>query len=112
MTLPDKLQNPGYRKGFVRSKIDIRLPFQMRAMLESRGWNKSDLARRTGMTEHRISGILLGRTRPDVEALLRFSEAFDCGIIVRFAPFSELVQEENSLDPNLRIPPFSEDTPC
>lgn len=106
-----KLKDPRYRKAFVASQINIGIPFQVRALLKTRGWTQEQLAERAGMLQPRISAILKpGKTRPNIETLRRLAEAFDCGLSIQFVPFSELVQRSERFDPeNLDIPPFDEE---
>lgn len=87
-----KLRDATYRRAFVASQISIGIPFQIRGLMKSRGWKQSELAERTGMLQPRISAMLKpGKTKPNVETLRRIAEAFDCALMVRFVPFSELV---------------------
>ncbi len=106
-----KLKDPEYRKAFVASQINISIPFQIRGLLKSRGWRQEDLATRAGMRQPRISALLSpGEARPNIETLRRLAEAFDCGLQVRFVPFSELVNRSETFDPdNFSIPTFDED---
>jgi transcriptional regulator with XRE-family HTH domain len=97
----DKLRDPEYRQAFVASQINFGIPFQIRAMLKARpGWTQQTLAERTDMLQPRISGLMTpGKTRPNIETLRRVAEAFDCGLVVRFAPFSELLRWSENFDP-------------
>ena len=107
-----KLRDPEYRKAFVASQINIGIPFQIRALLKSRpGWTQTTLAERTGMLQPRISGLMTpGKTRPNIETLRRVAEAFDCGLMVRFAPFSELARWSEDFDPeSFNVPAFADD---
>jgi transcriptional regulator with XRE-family HTH domain len=106
-----KLEDPAYRGAFVASQINIGIPFQIRALLKARGWTQEKLAERTGMLQPRISAILKpGKVRPNIETLRRIAEGFDCGLLVRFAPFSELVRWSDSFDPErFNIPSFADD---
>src|SRR5690242_1086142 len=107
--LVDKLANSEYRKAFVASQINIGIPFQIRGLLKSRpGWTQQKLAQLTGMLQPRISGLMTpGKVRPNIETLRRIAEAFDCGLIVRFAPFSELARWSEEFDPeNFSVPDF------
>jgi transcriptional regulator with XRE-family HTH domain len=111
--IAEKLRDPEYRKSFVASQINVGIPFQIRALLKSRpGWTQATLAERTGMLQPRISGLMTpGKTRPNIETLRRVAEAFDCGLIVRFAPFSELARWSEDFDPEtFSAPAFPEDT--
>jgi transcriptional regulator with XRE-family HTH domain len=108
----DKLADPEYRKAFVASQISIGIPFQIRGLLKSRpGWTQATLAERTGMAQPRISELMTpGKVRPNIETLRRIAEAFDCGLVVRFAPFSELAEWWEKFDPvSFSVPSFADD---
>ncbi|HLY18357.1 MAG TPA: helix-turn-helix transcriptional regulator [Bryobacteraceae bacterium] len=109
----DKLHTPEYRAAFVASQINIGIPFQLRALLKTRGKTQEWLAERAGMRQPRISGLLSpGKTRPNIETLRRLAEAFDCGLAVRFVPFSELVSWSESFDPeSFTVPGFDDEVP-
>jgi transcriptional regulator with XRE-family HTH domain len=109
--LVEKLRNPDYRKAFVASQININVPFQIRALLKARGKTQEWLATKTGMRQPRISGLMTpGKTRPNIETLRRIAEAFDCGLVVRFAPFSELAKWSDEFDPEqFNVPMFADD---
>lgn len=110
--LRQKLADPEYRAGFVASLLNIQIPFQVRALLKSRAWTQEMLAKRTNMLQPRISGIVTpGKTRPNIETLRRIAEAFDCGLLVKFVPFSELAKWSEDFDPeNFTVPAFENDT--
>jgi transcriptional regulator with XRE-family HTH domain len=107
----EKLRDPEYRKAFVASQINIGIPFQIRALMKSgvRNWRQEELARRTGMLQPRISAMLRpGKTKPNIETLRRIADAFDCGLMVRFVPFSELVRWSERFDPDaFAVPDFA-----
>ena len=106
-----KLRDREYRKAFVASQINIGIPFQVRALLKSRGWTQEQLAERAGMLQPRISAILKpGKARLNIETLRRLAEAFDCGLSIQFVPFSELVRRSERFDPeNVDILSFAEE---
>ena len=106
-----KLRDPEYRKAFVSSQINIGIPFQIRGLLQSRGWKQEDLVKRTGMLQPRISALLTpGKVRPNIETLRRLAEAFDCGLEVRFVPFGELVHWSESFNPeHFNVKSFDEE---
>ena len=106
-----KLRDHAYRSAFVASQINIGIPFQIKALMKTRGWTQEKLAERTGMLQPRISAILKpGKVRPNIETLRRIAEAFDCGLLVRFAPFSELARWSDSFDPEqFNVPAFDND---
>jgi transcriptional regulator with XRE-family HTH domain len=109
--LVDKLRDPEYRAAFVASQINFGIPFQLRALLKARGKTQEWLAEKAGMLQPRISGLLSpGKTRPNIETLRRLAEAFDCGLAVRFVPFSELASWSEEFDPeSFNIPSFDQD---
>src|SRR5580698_1488306 len=107
--IDEKLNDQSYRQAFVASQINIGIPFQIRALLKSRpGWTQATLAEKAAMRQPSISGLLTpGKTRPNIETLRRIAEAFDCGLIVRFAPFSELAKWSEEFDPeSFNVPSF------
>jgi len=106
-----KLRDLEYRKAFVASQISIGIPFQVRALLKSRGWTQEQLADRAGMLQPRISAILTpGKTSLNIETLRRLAEAFDCGLSIQLVPFSELVRRSERFHPeSLSIPSFHEE---
>lgn len=107
-----KLKDPEYRKAFVASQINVGIPFQIRALRKSRGWTQEQLAERTGMLQPRISAIQTpGKAKLNLETLRRLAEAFDCGLVVRFAPFSELVRWSDDFEPDtFNAPSYDADT--
>jgi transcriptional regulator with XRE-family HTH domain len=106
-----KFGNPEYRKAFVASQINIGIPFQIRALAKSRGWNQTELAARADMAQPRISSLMKpGGGPPNLRTLTRLAEAFDCALMVRFVPFSELARWSNSFDPeNFQATAFDSD---
>jgi transcriptional regulator with XRE-family HTH domain len=106
------MKDLGYRKAFIASQINIGIPFQIRALMKARGWTQDTLAEKTGMLQPRISGLMKpGKTRPNIETLRRVAEAFDCALIVRFAPFSELARWSMEFEPDsFNVPSFDDDT--
>ena len=107
----EKLKDLAYRKAYIASQINIGIPFQIRALMKARGWTQETLAEKTGMLQPRISGLMKpGKTRPNIETLRRVAEAFDCALIVRFAPFSELARWAEDFEPDsFNVPAFSDD---
>ncbi len=109
--IAEKLGDPEYRKAFVASQINVGIPFQIRSLMKARGWTQAQLVEKTNMLQPRISGLMTpGRTRPNIETLRRMAEAFDCGLLVRFAPFSELAKWSDDFDPeSFNVPSFCDD---
>ena len=109
MSLWQKLSEPGYRAAFVGSSINIRLPFQIRAMLTARRWTRQDLATKSGMAQRTISNLVRGESRLTLKALHRLAKAFDCALVVSFVPFSELVRKSEEFEPDYSAASFEDD---
>lgn len=109
-----KLRDHQYRKRFVRARINFNIPFQIRSLMKQRGWTQDDLAKSAGMLQPRISAMLkAGKNKPNLETLCRLADAFDIGLEVRFAAFSDLVRWSDQFDPdNFNVSSFEEDPGC
>lgn len=103
-----------YRDAFVSEDIDNGIPFQIRALREKSGWTQAELGRAAGMAQARIS--LLedpNYARLNLATLKRLAAAFDVALLVKFVPFSELVERSASLSPSSLTPvSFDEDSAC
>lgn len=105
------LDDKEYAHAFVESEITTLLPFQIREMRKEREWSQTKLAEVTGQKQKTISDF----ENPDyarysLSSLKRLAEAFDVALIVRFAPFSELVDWASSLSAGkLRVPERTKD---
>lgn len=107
-----KLKNKKYRDAFVASQISVGLPFQIRALREQRGWKQSTLAAKAEMLQPRISAMESpGSAKFNLETLRRIASAFDVALVVRFVPFSELVDWSDNFDPDsFEVPEFEKDS--
>ncbi len=89
-----------YREAFVAEHINTAVPLQIRAIREALPLTQKQLGQKVGMAQERISVM----EDPDyakftLKTLLRLANAFDVALIVRFAPFSELLNWTVSLAP-------------
>ena len=81
---------------------------QIRAMREKKGWSQEELAKKLGMGQARISLL----ENPNYEnlslnTLKRVANAFDVGLVVRFVPFSKLIEMvDNETSDTLAVPSF------
>lgn len=107
----EEIRNREYRHGLVSAQIEIDLPLQLRALRKQRGWTQPQLAERTGMKQSRFPVMEKpGGANFTLETLRRLAEAFDVALIVRFAPFSELLGWSETFDPeNFNAPSFEEE---
>lgn len=82
-----------YSEAFVEAEIATTIPFQIRAMRQELGWTQADLAAKTGQQQATISDFENPNIGPkSIASLRKIAAAFDVALIVRFAPFSELVE--------------------
>lgn len=81
-----------YSEAFVEAEIATTVPFQIRAMRREREWTQAELAERTDQQQKTISDFENPDIGPrSIASLRKIAAAFDVGLIVRFAPFSEMV---------------------
>src|SRR5438876_279312 len=106
------LRDKEYRDAFVEEHIDTGLPFQIRAMRQDRGWTQGELGQRTGMAQESISQLESSSYgRFTLRTLKRLASAFDVALMVKFVPFSRLVDWQAELSPeDLAVPSFDADT--
>jgi transcriptional regulator with XRE-family HTH domain len=107
--LIEQLRDKEYRDAFVASQIDIGIPYQIRALRGKVG--QKELAERAGMKQPRISNIERpGYANLNLTTLKRIAAAFDVALIVRFAPFSELIDWAESFSTDsFSVPAFDQD---
>jgi transcriptional regulator with XRE-family HTH domain len=109
--LSEKLKAKDYRDAFVSSQMLIPFAFQILALREQRGMTQKQLAEKAGMLQPRIAAM----ERPsgsevNLRTLKRLASAFDVALIVRFVPFSELVEWAENFSPDtFVVPSFSDD---
>jgi transcriptional regulator with XRE-family HTH domain len=110
-SLAGQLSDKSYRDAFVGAQVRVALPMQCRALRESRGWTQPQLAEAAGMSQPRISEIERpGERKLNLDTLLRLASAFDVALQVRFVPFSELIDDDDSLDAeDFYVASFDED---
>jgi transcriptional regulator with XRE-family HTH domain len=101
------LEDPEYRHQFVEEGINVGIAFQIRA-----------LRTRQGLTQKRLADKLTTGQQPAVSSwenpnygnytlktLKDLAKAFDVGLLVRFVPFSELVDRTARLTHDAIAPP-------
>src|SRR5260370_24240768 len=106
-----ELKNKEYRHGLVNAQIEIDLPLQIRALRKQLVGTQPDMATLTGMKQPRISAMEKpGGAHFTLETLRRLAEAFDVALIVRFAPFTELLDWSGKFNADtFRVRSFAEE---
>ncbi len=109
--LIEKLRNREYREAFVSEHIDTGIPFQIRALRNQREWYQKDLAKHADMKQEQISRLEdPNYSKFTLVTLKRLASAFEVGLIVRFAPISDLVEWELGLtSDSLKAVSFDQD---
>ena len=99
-----------YRREF-NLDVDTTLAFQIRLLREKNGWTQEQLAERVGSRQETISQWEdPNYGRYTLKTLKGLATGFDVGLMVKFAPFSEVVEWNANLTPNRLAPPnFAEE---
>lgn len=101
------LRDPEFRREFVADYVQEMVAAQIRAIRERRGWTQEQLGKvANGMSQVQVSRL----ENPDysgatLNSLKRMAQAFDVGLIVRMAPFSEFMEWISTMDPERLVPP-------
>jgi transcriptional regulator with XRE-family HTH domain len=98
--IAESLRDKQYRDDFVAEFINTGVAFQIHETREARGWTQAELGERAGMAQESISLL----ENPDygkftLRTLERLASALDVALVVRFVPFSQLVDWVVDLDP-------------
>ena len=89
-------KDPKFHAAYLLAKLNVNIASQTRALRLRRKMTQKDLESASGMRQSRISAIETpGATNPSIDTLARLAAAFKVGLIVEFAPMSEVVQWEN-----------------
>jgi transcriptional regulator with XRE-family HTH domain len=80
------------RSRFVESHLDKGIAFQLRALRDRETLSQQEVAAMVGTTQNAISRLESSRYgKPTITTLKKFAEAFDVALVVRFVPFSQLI---------------------
>lgn len=92
------LTDKNMRTAYIKAKVGVLVPSQIRALrLKSGMPRQADLAREAEMQQSRISMFETpGGANVTLETLARLAAIFKVGLIVKFAPFSEMLHWENT----------------
>jgi transcriptional regulator with XRE-family HTH domain len=113
LKLLEEIKNPEYRHGLVEGHAKDTIAFQVRQLRKARGWEQRDLARELGNPN--LQPMISRYENPDygrysISTLLDLAAAFDVALVVRFAPFSELVEWDLcSTNSTLSPAPYAKD---
>ncbi len=89
------------RESYIRSKLSVLLPAQIRSLRLRRGMKQAELGAEAEMKQGRISVLeRIGEVSFSIDTLIKLASAFRVGLIVKFAPMSEMLAWENSFLPD------------
>lgn len=110
--LVQELHDKATRDAFVSSQMSIPLAFQILALREQRGMTQKQLAEKAGMLQPRIAAMERpSGSEPNLRTLKRLASAFDVALVVRFVPFSELVEWAETFSPDTFVVQSFDDDP-
>lgn len=91
-------ENRDTRESYILAKLRTLVPAQIRALrLKSDMPRQADLARAASKQQSQISDYETpGAANVTQETLARLAATFKVGVIVKFVPFSEMLEWENS----------------
>lgn len=90
------LRDRDYRASYIRAKLEVLIPSQLRALRQHQEKTQPELAQLAGMKQSRISTMETpGRVNFNLETLVRMAAALNSGLMVKFVPFSEMLGWEN-----------------
>jgi transcriptional regulator with XRE-family HTH domain len=107
----DSLKDKEYREALAIEHVNTTLAMQIRNLREKNQWKQSDLADCMGKNQESISQW----ENPDygrhsISTLKALAVAFDVALLVKFIPFSELVEDMINLSETRLSPPsFTEE---
>lgn len=106
-----RLRNKEYRDSVVETAIGDTIASQLQALRSKHGLNQTELAEKANMAQPRIAVL----ENPDydkytVNTLKRLASALDVGLIVRFAPYGEVMDWVMGFSPNaINVPTFDDE---
>lgn len=106
-----KLKDKAYREAYIASQVFTSIPYQVRALRKQNVMDQTELADKAGMKQSRISAIENPNNNAlNLDTLIRLAAAFDVGLVVKFAPFSELLRFQKNFSPDtFRVTSFEDE---
>ena len=112
-SLLEELKNKKFRDAYVAEHVKTSVPIQIYLLREQRHWSQSQLAERAKTTQTVISRLEdLDYGKLSISTLLKLASAFDIALLVKFIPFTRLLEEFKDNSPEaLSAKSFSEELP-
>jgi transcriptional regulator with XRE-family HTH domain len=102
----NSLHDPEFRKQLIDEHINVGIAFQIRGLRDRQKLRQEDLAKQLGVKQPLVSAW----ENPNygnysLNTLKDMAKAFDVGLLVRFVPFSTLVNWTLNVTHNVIAPP-------
>ncbi|MFZ2162504.1 MAG: helix-turn-helix transcriptional regulator [Sideroxyarcus sp.] len=101
LTKLKRLKSKGFRDAYVKATIEQGIAYQIRALRTQRGLSQKELALKLGKTQQsaiaRLEDPSYGKF--SLSTLEELSAAFDVALLVKFVPYSRLLEETDDLSP-------------
>lgn len=99
--LLEELRDAEYRRGFIEGHAKDTIAFQLRMLRKAEKWEQRDVAEKLG--NPKLQPMISRYENPDygrysITTLLELASVFNVALVVRFAPFSELLEWDWSSD--------------
>lgn len=90
------LSERDFRAAYIRSKLDVLIPSQLRALRLRQDRTQYELAQLADMKQARISAMETpGKVNFNLDTLVRMAATHNTGLMVKFVPYSEMLGWEN-----------------
>jgi transcriptional regulator with XRE-family HTH domain len=102
----ESLSDPEYRHQFVEEEINVGIAFQIRSLRNRQNLTQANLASRLDVKQPLVcSWENPGYGKYSLGTLKDLAKAFDVGLLVRFVPFSTLIDWTANLSHDAIAPP-------
>ena len=111
-SLYERLADRKFREAFVSSRIAQTIATQIRVLRQREEMSQKDLARALVTSQNAISRLESPKYgKLSISTLKKIASVFDVGLVVRFSPFSEVVDWTTKLsEQSISVPSFASDT--
>ena len=105
----EKLQRRSYRAAYVAEHVRTGIAFQVRTLLQQRGWRQKQLAKEMGKPASVISRLVdPDYGKQNVQTLLEVAAALDVALLIQYVSFSEFLHRTRDVSPSaLRADSFN-----
>ena len=94
------VESKAFRDGYVFEHVRNGLAFQLRGIRDALGWSQAKMGQEVGKPQNVISRLEdPNYGRPNLQTLLEIASGLGMGLLVKFVPFSRLVQEYEDVSP-------------